>query len=113
MSCWSKPGTPTHTRVLRCGRLRAICTDAEAARAGSKPCTEMFTAQDADAVRFELPADASPWARRAAAFCQERLHLPELLMVVLFSVQPWVWCAAAAWLAGAPIAHRLEVRAGA
>jgi len=106
--------SPTHTRVLSCGRLRATCiSDAEANRAGSKPGTELTPAQDADAVRFELPADASPWARRAAAFCQQRLHLPELLMVVLFSVQPWVWCAAAAWLAGAPIAHRLEVRAGA
>ena len=62
-------------------------------------------------MRFQLPADASPLTRRAAAFCQQRLRLPELLMVVLFSVRPWVWAAAAAWLAGAPLAHRLEVRA--
>ena len=61
-------------------------------------------------MRFQLPADAAPLTRRAAAFCQQRLHLPELLMVVLFSVRPWVWAAVAAWLAGAPLAHRLEVR---
>ena len=64
-------------------------------------------------MRFQLSADASPLTRRAAAFCQQRLHLPELLMVVLFSVRPWVWAAAAAWLAGAPLAHRLEVRSAA
>ena len=61
-------------------------------------------------MRFQLPADASPLTRRVAAFCQQRLRLPELLMVVLFAVRPWVWAAAAAWFAGAPLAHRLEVR---
>ena len=78
-----------------------------------QPCLIWIASvQDQDAVRFQLPADASPWTRAAASFCQGRLRLPELVLVVLFGVRPWAWAALAAWLVGAPLAHRLEVRLG-
>ncbi|KAK9845279.1 hypothetical protein WJX81_002128 [Elliptochloris bilobata] len=80
-------------------------SQAAQAQADPRPSEEA----DVDAARFQLPADASLLTRRAATFCQQRLRLPELLMVVLFSVRPWVWAALGAWLACAPLAHRLEV----
>ena len=43
------------------------------------------------------------------AFLRERLRLPDVALVVLFGVRPWVWAALVVWLICAPIAHRLEV----
>ena len=63
-----------------------------------------------DPARFSMPANASPAKKRLAAFLQERLRLPDLVLVVIFGVRSWVWAAFLAWLIGAPIAHRLEVR---
>lgn len=91
--------------------LRSLSTSNPKPYVNFEPTPRLPCAQEAaDAVRFHLPADASPWVRAAAAFCQRRLRLPELLLVVLFSIRPWVWAAAAAWLVGAPLAHRFEVR---
>ena len=66
-------------------------------------------AEDSDALIFELPADASPLQRRVAAILQHKLHLPELLLIILFAVRPWVWAAALAWILCAAVADRMEV----
>lgn len=62
-----------------------------------------------DPARFRLPANASPAKQRLVAFLRERLRLPDVALVVLFGVRPWVWAALVMWLICAPIAHRLEV----
>jgi hypothetical protein len=62
-----------------------------------------------DPARFALPANASPAKKRLVAFLRQRLRLPDVALVVLFGIRPWVWVAFLAWMIGAPIAHRLEV----
>ena len=47
--------------------------------------------------------------KRIAAFLQHRLKLPEVLLVILFSIKPWVWVAILAWMAAAPIASSYQV----
>ncbi|CAL8462591.1 g2124 [Coccomyxa elongata] len=62
-----------------------------------------------DPARFRLPANASPLRKRIAAFLQHRLKLPEVVLVIIFSVKPSVWLAFLAWMAAAPIASRFQV----
>ncbi len=62
-----------------------------------------------DPARFRLPASASPLRKRIVAFLQHRLKLPEIVLVIIFSIKPWVWVAFLAWMAAAPIASSYEV----
>ena len=87
-----------------------------APRAPPKHVQQRHDAETADAdggpddpARFSLPANASPAKKRLVAFLRQRLRLPDVALVILFGVRPWVWAAFLAWMIGAPIAHRLEV----
>lgn len=57
-----------------------------------------------------LPANASATKKRVAAFLKQRLRIPDVALIILFNVRPWAWAALAAWLIGAPLASRMEVR---
>ena len=62
------------------------------------------------AMLCRLPANASATKKRIAAFLKQRLRMPDVALVVLFNVRPWAWTLLAAWLVGAPLASRMEVR---
>jgi hypothetical protein len=65
----------------------------------------------ADPARFQLPANASPFQKRAAAFLRHRLGLPDVVLVILFGIRAWMWAALAAWLIAGPIAAKFKARA--
>ncbi|KAK9824159.1 hypothetical protein WJX72_008159 [[Myrmecia] bisecta] len=82
-------------------QLQAI-SDAQNARdAGDEAEAEQFT--------FQLPATASRLQRRLAHFLLHTLHLPDLVLALLFGIRSRVWLALLAWIACAPLASRLEV----
>lgn len=59
--------------------------------------------------KFELPANASLLQRQLAALLQNRLHCPELLLVILFAVPLRIWVSASVWLLCAPLAAKLDL----
>jgi len=61
-------------------------------------------------VPCRLPANASATKKQIAAFLKQRLKMPDVSLIILFSVKPWAWTLLAAWLIGAPLASRLQVR---
>jgi len=76
----------------------------------SDPSTSFEEGSLNDPARFRLPANASPLRKRVAAFLQHRLKLPEVLLVILFSIKPRVWLAFLAWLVAAPVAAAYQVQ---
>ena len=62
------------------------------------------------ATQCRLPTNASATKKRLAAFLKQRLRIPDVALIILFNVRPWAWAVLAAWLMGAPLASRLEVR---
>ena len=56
-----------------------------------------------------LPANASATKKRLATFLKQRLKLPDVVLIILFSVRPWAWALLVAWLVGARLASFIEV----
>ena len=74
------------------------------------PGTARARASREGAMLCRLPANASATKKRLAAFLKQRLRIPDVALIILFNVRPWAWAVLAAWLMGAPLASRLEVR---
>ena len=96
-SCWRY-----HVLVLRCGRSSLI--QFQIVQQG------LYGQSLMGAMQCRLPANASATKKRVAAFLKQRLRIPDVALIVLFSVRPWAWALLAAWLVGAPLASRMEVR---
>lgn len=52
---------------------------------------------------FRLPAGAPAWQRALARFLQRRLRLPDMALVLLFSLRPRFWLGLVAWMVGAKV----------
>ena len=57
-----------------------------------------------------LPANASEAKKRIAAFLKQRLKIPDVALIILFSIRPWAWALHLAWLFGSSLAAKFEVR---
>ena len=57
-----------------------------------------------------LPANAPEAKKRIATFLKQRLKLPDVALIILFSIRPWAWALLVAWLIGSSLAARFEVR---
>ena len=68
--------------------------------------------EDAEApeeTKLRLPANATALERKLLAILRHDYHVPEPLLMVLFGLSLQTWLMLLAWLAGAPIAHALQV----
>lgn len=57
-----------------------------------------------------LPANAPEAKKRMAAFLKQRLKIPDVALIILFSIRPWAWALLVAWLIGSSLAAKFEVR---
>ena len=57
-----------------------------------------------------LPANAPEAKKRMAAFLKQRLKVPDVALIILFSIRPWAWALLVAWLIGSSLAAKFEVR---
>ena len=57
-----------------------------------------------------LPANAPEAKKRMAAFLKQRLKVPDVALIILFSIRPWAWVVLVAWLIGSSLAAKFEVR---
>ncbi|KAH7578615.1 hypothetical protein JRO89_XS01G0405500 [Xanthoceras sorbifolium] len=60
-------------------------------------------------LKFQLPQSTSRWKRRLYFFLRNRLKLPNILLMAIFSLRVKVWAMIILWFILAPIAHRWDL----
>ncbi|KAK9144449.1 hypothetical protein Sjap_004352 [Stephania japonica] len=61
---------------------------------------------DDDDLKFQIPESASRWKRRLFSFLGDKLKLPNIMLMALFSISLKAWCVIILWFALAPVAYR-------
>ncbi|XP_024370306.1 uncharacterized protein [Physcomitrium patens] len=60
-------------------------------------------------LRFKLPESATPLQRQLGNFLRGKLKVPDIFLIVLFSISPRAWLSIAIWFVLLPIARRWEL----
>lgn len=60
-------------------------------------------------LRFKLPESATPLQRQLATFLRGKLKVPDLVLIVLFSISPRAWFLMTLWFVLLPIARRWDL----
>ncbi|XP_042485564.1 uncharacterized protein LOC122065778 [Macadamia integrifolia] len=64
---------------------------------------------DEDDLKFQIPESASLWKKRLFSFLHDKLKLPHVLLMAIFSISLKAWVLIILWFALAPVAHRWDV----
>ncbi|KAJ9135095.1 hypothetical protein P3X46_032314 [Hevea brasiliensis] len=64
---------------------------------------------DDDDLKFQLPQSTSRWKRRLYYFLHDKLKLPDILLMALFSLSLKAWAVIILWFILAPVAHRWDL----
>ncbi|KAF3449473.1 hypothetical protein FNV43_RR10201 [Rhamnella rubrinervis] len=62
-----------------------------------------------DDLKFQLPQSSSQWKRRLYSFLHDKLKLPDILLMAIFSLSLKMWVLIIMWFILAPIAHRWDL----
>ncbi|KAF7072521.1 hypothetical protein CFC21_077632 [Triticum aestivum] len=65
--------------------------------------------EDEEELKFKIPQTTTWWKRRIFIFLREKLRLPDILLMALFSVTMKAWIIITLWFLLAPIARKYEV----
>ncbi|KAK3014190.1 hypothetical protein RJ639_008691 [Escallonia herrerae] len=60
-------------------------------------------------VKFQLPQSTSEWKKQLFSFLHEKLKLPDVLLISLFSISLKLWAVIVIWFMLAPVAHRWDL----
>ncbi|KAH0450097.1 hypothetical protein IEQ34_020789 [Dendrobium chrysotoxum] len=64
---------------------------------------------DDDDLKFHIPQTATWWKRKLFYLLHERLRLPDMVLVAIFSISLKAWAGIVLWFLLAPVAHRWDV----
>ncbi|KAE8784651.1 hypothetical protein D1007_41756 [Hordeum vulgare] len=64
---------------------------------------------DEEELKFKMPQTTTWWKKRIFIFLREKLRLPDILLMALFSVTMKAWIIITLWFLLAPIARKYEV----
>ncbi|XP_050230657.1 uncharacterized protein LOC126679733 [Mercurialis annua] len=64
---------------------------------------------DDDQLKFQLPQSTNRWKRRLYFFLHNKLKIPEILLVALFSLSLKAWTVIISWFILAPVAHKWDL----
>ncbi|ESQ52147.1 hypothetical protein EUTSA_v10017211mg [Eutrema salsugineum] len=64
---------------------------------------------DDDELKFQLPPSANRWKRKLYYFLRNKLKLPDIILMGLFSLSPKMWVIITLWFFLAPLAHRWDL----
>ncbi|KAM0934541.1 putative SAYSvFN domain-containing protein [Dioscorea sansibarensis] len=64
---------------------------------------------DDDDLKFWIPPSTSQWRRRLFYFLREKLRLPDILLMAIFSISLKAWAFIVLWFSLAPVAHRWDL----
>ncbi|XP_010531732.1 PREDICTED: uncharacterized protein LOC104807964 [Tarenaya hassleriana] len=74
-----------------------------------KPPVGVEADEEDDELKFQLPQSASRWKRRLYSFLRNKLKIPDILLIGLFSLSLKAWVIVILWFLFAPLAHRWEL----
>lgn len=64
---------------------------------------------DEEDLKFQLPQLTSGWKRTLFSFLHDKLRLPDMLLMAIFSVSLKGWAIIVMWFILAPVAHRWDL----
>uniref|UniRef100_A0A5B7AIT7 SAYSvFN domain-containing protein n=1 Tax=Davidia involucrata TaxID=16924 RepID=A0A5B7AIT7_DAVIN len=64
---------------------------------------------DDDDLKFQLPHSTSGWKRSLFSFLHDKLRLPDMLLMAIFSLSLKVWAVIIIWFILAPVAYRWDL----
>ncbi|XP_071701165.1 uncharacterized protein [Rutidosis leptorrhynchoides] len=64
---------------------------------------------DEEELKFQIPELNNGWKRRLFIFLREKLKIPDMLLMAIFSLRLEVWVVIIMWFILAPIAHKWDV----
>uniref|UniRef100_A0A1D1YJK6 SAYSvFN domain-containing protein 1 n=1 Tax=Anthurium amnicola TaxID=1678845 RepID=A0A1D1YJK6_9ARAE len=64
---------------------------------------------DDDELKFQIPESENWWKKKLFTFLREKLRLPDILLLAIFSISLKTWAVIVLWFALAPVAHRWDV----
>ncbi|PKA66269.1 hypothetical protein AXF42_Ash006966 [Apostasia shenzhenica] len=62
-----------------------------------------------DELKFKIPQSASWWKRKLFFILREKLRLPDILLIAIFSISIKAWVGIILWFLLAPVAHRWDI----
>lgn len=65
--------------------------------------------EDDEDLKFQLPQSSSRWKRKLYSFLHDKLKLPDILLMGIFSLSLKAWAIIILWFILAPVAHRLDL----
>ncbi|KAK6162161.1 hypothetical protein DH2020_002002 [Rehmannia glutinosa] len=75
----------------------------------TKHIQNSFDDDDGDDLKFQLPESTNRWKRRLFFILRDKLKLPDMLLMAIFSLRTKIWAAIVVWFILAPVAHRLDI----
>ncbi|XP_073043032.1 uncharacterized protein [Primulina eburnea] len=75
----------------------------------SKLVQDNFDDDENEDLKFQLPESTSRWKKRLFSILHDKLKLPDMLLMAIFSVKLKIWLAIVGWLILAPVAQKLDV----
>ncbi|KAH1115751.1 hypothetical protein J1N35_009129 [Gossypium stocksii] len=64
---------------------------------------------DDEDLKFQLPQSTSQWKRKLYSFLRNRMKLPDIVLMAIFSLGLKAWALIILWFTLAPIAHKLDL----
>ncbi|OAY70303.1 hypothetical protein ACMD2_23962 [Ananas comosus] len=64
---------------------------------------------DDEELKFQIPQTTNWWKRKIFLFLREKLRLPDILLMAIFSISLKVWACIILWFSLAPVAHRWDL----
>ncbi|XP_074317804.1 uncharacterized protein LOC141653839 [Silene latifolia] len=65
--------------------------------------------EDEDDLKFQLPESASRWKWRLFCILHDKLKLPDIVLIAIFSLSLKAWVFIILWFLLAPVAHKWEL----
>ncbi|KAK8970233.1 hypothetical protein KSP40_PGU018695 [Platanthera guangdongensis] len=62
-----------------------------------------------DDLKFHIPQSTTRWKRKLFYLLHERLRLPDMVLIAVFSISLKAWAGIILWFLFAPVAHRWDV----
>ncbi|TYI34424.1 hypothetical protein ES332_A03G008100v1 [Gossypium tomentosum] len=59
--------------------------------------------------KFQLPQSTSQWKKKLYSFLRNRMKLPDIVLMAIFSLGLKAWALIILWFTLAPIAHKLDL----
>ncbi|XP_062145759.1 uncharacterized protein LOC133853757 isoform X2 [Alnus glutinosa] len=64
---------------------------------------------DDEDLKFQLPQSSSRWKRKLYSFLHDKLKLPDILLMAIFSLSLKAWAVIVLWFILAPVAHKFNL----